>query len=489
MSVPTIFDISKEGRGSFRLPRLDVPAPNCSLCDATYGLELSPSLRRENPAILPQVSELDVVRHYTKLSTMAFGVDNGFYPLGSCTMKYNPKVNEQIASLEGFTNIHPLQDVSTVQGSLEVMHELLKQLCVITGMDWGTLQPCAGAHGEYTGLKIIRNYFLKKGDLARTKILVPESAHGTNPASAAVNGFEIVQVLADKRGLVDLDDLKSKLGPDIAGIMLTNPSTLGLFEQDILQIASLVHKAGGLLYYDGANLNAILGKARPGDMGFDVVHLNLHKTFSTPHGGGGPGSGPVMVKKELSSFLPQPNITVSSNGEYSFSWESCKSIGKVSTFWGNFLVFLKAYAFILSMSGEGLRECGENAVLNANYILARLKDVYEIPYGTRCMHEFVMSLSRLKEETGVTAIDIAKGLLDCGYHPPTMYFPMIVHEALMIEPTESESKETLDAFCDAMIKLHDLACNDAQKLHDAPQKTVIGRVDEVMAAKNPVVHV
>ena len=482
MSVPTIFDISKEGRGSFRLPVLDTPF------DASCVQELPENLKREKPAILPQVSELDVVRHYTKLSTMAFGVDNGFYPLGSCTMKYNPKVNEQIASFSGFTDIHPLQDTSTVQGSLEVMYELLKQLSVITGMDWGTLQPCAGAHGEYTGLKIIRSYFLSKGETTRTKILVPESAHGTNPASATVNGFEVVQVLADKRGLVDLDDLKAKLGPDIAGIMLTNPSTLGLFEQDILEIASLVHEAGGLLYYDGANLNAILGKARPGDMGFDVVHLNLHKTFSTPHGGGGPGSGPVMVKKVLSSFLPKPNIVVNANGDYGFDWGSEDSIGKVSTFWGNFLVFLKAYAFILSMGGEGLRECGENAVLNANYILARLKDAYEVPYGDRCMHEFVMSLSQLKEETGVTAIDVAKGLLDRGYHPPTMYFPMIVHEALMIEPTESESKETLDAFCDAMLELHDSAYENAQSLHDAPQKTVIGRADEVMAAKNPIVH-
>lgn len=479
MSVPTIFDISKEGRGSFRLPRLDVP----NTCNG-----LPENLRRQNTPTLPQVSELDVVRHYTKLSTMAFGVDNGFYPLGSCTMKYNPKVNEQVASLSGFTDIHPLQDASTVQGCLGVMHDLLKQLCAVTGMDWGTLQPCAGAHGEYTGLKIIRSYFLEKGDVTRTKILVPESAHGTNPASAAVNGFEVVQVMADKRGLVDLDDLRAKLGPDVAGIMLTNPSTLGLFEQDILEIASLVHGAGGLLYYDGANLNAILGKARPGDMGFDVVHLNLHKTFSTPHGGGGPGSGPVMVKKALCAFLPKPDVVENANGDYSFDWGCKSSIGKVSTFWGNFLVFLKAYAFILAMGGEGLKECGENAVLNANYILSRLKDVYDVPYGDRCMHEFVMSLSRLKEETGVTAIDVAKGLLDRGYHPPTMYFPMIVHEALMIEPTESESKETLDAFCDTMIELHDLAYKDAQSLHNAPEHTVIGRVDEVMAAKNPVVH-
>ena len=480
MSVPTIFAISKEGRTSFRLPKLDVPE--------AFRQELPKNLKRIEPAKLPQVSELDVVRHYTKLSTMAFGVDNGFYPLGSCTMKYNPKVNEVVASLDGFTSMHPLQDVSTVQGCLEVMYDLLGKLSAITGMDWGTLQPCAGAHGEYTGLKIIRNYFLDKEDLARTKILVPESAHGTNPASAAVNGFEVVQVLADKRGLVDLEDLKSKLSPEVAGIMLTNPSTLGLFEQDILQISKLVHEAGGLLYYDGANLNAILGKARPGDMGFDVVHLNLHKTFATPHGGGGPGSGPVLVKKNLVPLIPSPDVVKKEDGTYDFNWNLPLSIGKVSTFWGNFLVFLKAYAFILSMGKTGLKECGEGAVLNANYILARLKDSYEVPYGNRCMHEFVMGLSKLKEETGVTAIDVAKGLLDRGYHPPTMYFPMIVHEALMIEPTESEAKETLDAFCDAMLELHDLAYKDAQRLHDAPEKTVIGRVDEVMAAKNPIVH-
>ncbi len=483
MSVPTIFAISKEGRTSFRLPKLDVPTSGLG-----FSKELPENLRRVEPAKLPQVSELDVVRHYTKLSTMAFGVDNGFYPLGSCTMKYNPKINEVVASLEGFTSVHPLQAVSTIQGCLEVMYDLLGKLSAITGMDWGTLQPCAGAHGEYTGLKIIRNYFLHKQDFARTKILVPESAHGTNPASAAVNGFEVVQVLADKRGLVDLEDLKSKLGPDVAGIMLTNPSTLGLFEQDILEIASLVHQAGGLLYYDGANLNAILGKARPGDMGFDVVHLNLHKTFATPHGGGGPGSGPVLVKKNLVPFIPSPNVVKKEDGTYGFDWDSECSVGKVSTFWGNFLVFLKAYAFILSMGKTGLRECGENAVLNANYILARLKEAYPVPYGKHCMHEFVMSLSKLKEETGVTAIDVAKGLLDRGYHPPTMYFPMIVHEALMIEPTESEGKETLDAFCDAMLELHNLAYQAPEKLQAAPQTTVIGRVDEVMAAKNPIVH-
>lgn len=479
MSVPTIYDISKAGRSAYSFPALDVPE------SFAKGLKDIPdSLKRTEPAVLPEVSEVDVVRHFTKLSTLAFGVDNGFYPLGSCTMKYNPRVNEVVAAFEGFTSAHPLSDDEDVQGCLALMYDLIEKLSEITGMAWGTLQPCAGAHGEYTGIKIIRSYFMAKNDSARTKILVPESAHGTNPASAAVNGFEIVEVKADARGLVDIEDLKSKLGPDVAGIMLTNPSTLGLFERDILTISKLVHEDGGLLYYDGANLNAVLGKARPGDMGFDVVHLNLHKTFSTPHGGGGPGCGPVLVKKDLVSFLPKPDVRKTEDG-YRFDWSAENTIGKISTFWGNFLVAVKAYAYILSMGKEGLREAGETAVLNANYILARLKSKYDIPYGDRCMHEFVMDLSKLKNETNVTAIDIAKGLLDRGYHPPTMYFPLIVHEALMIEPTETESIETLDAFCDTMLELYDLAYSNPQALKNAPEKTFIGRVDEVLAAKSP----
>lgn len=477
MSVKTIYEISKPGRSAYSFPVMDLD----------YNVKgLDASLSRKEPAVLPEVSEVDVVRHFTKLSTMAFGVDNGFYPLGSCTMKYNPRFTEALASLEGFTCIHPLQDEDTAQGCLQVMYELLKQLSEITGMKWGTLQPCAGAHGEYTGIKIIRSYFMSKGDTLRTKILVPTSAHGTNPASAAVNGFDVVEVKADDRGLVDLEDLKAKVGPDTAGIMLTCPSTLGLFEKDILQISQIIHEAGGLLYYDGANLNAVLGKARPGDLGFDVVHLNLHKTFSTPHGGGGPGSGPVLVKENLVQYLPRPNVKFE-NGKYSFDWSSELSIGKVSTFWGNFLVFLKAYCYICFMGKEGIKEAGEGAVLNANYVLSRLKKYFNIPYGDRCMHEFVMDLSEIKEKTGITAIDIAKGLLDKGYHPPTMYFPLIVHEALMIEPTETESVETLDEFCDVMIQLYQEAFKNPEALKDAPIKTPIRRVDEVLAAKSPCV--
>lgn len=475
MSVKTIYEISKPGRSAYNFPAMDL----------SYSVkDLDSSLARQNPAVLPEVSEVDVVRHFTKLSTMAFGVDNGFYPLGSCTMKYNPRFTEILASLEGFTSVHPLQDEDTTQGCLEVMYKLLESLSEITGMKWGTLQPCAGAHGEYTGIKIIRSYFLSKNQTERTKILVPTSAHGTNPASAAVNGFEVVEVMADDRGLVDLNDLRAKVGPDTAGIMLTCPSTLGLFEKDILEIAEIVHGAGGLLYYDGANLNAILGKARPGDLGFDVVHLNLHKTFATPHGGGGPGSGPVMVKENLVPYLPRPSVKFENN-KYGFDWSSSLSIGKVSTFWGNFLVFLKAYCYICLMGKEGIKEAGEGAVLNANYVLSKLKEKYVIPYGDRCMHEFVMDLSKIKAETGITAIDIAKGLLDRGYHPPTMYFPLIVHEALMIEPTETESIETLDEFCDVMLELYNTAYTNPELLKNAPSKTPITRVDEVLAAKSP----
>jgi glycine dehydrogenase subunit 2 len=409
------------------------------------------------------------------------------YPLGSCTMKYNPKVNEQTASLPGFTSIHPLQDEDTVQGALELMHSLLEKLSVITGMAWGTLQPSAGAHGEYTGLKIMRAYHLAKGDMKRTRIIVPVSAHGTNPASAALNGFSIVEVPTDKRGLVDVAILKGLLDDTVAGIMLTNPNTLGLFERDIKEIASLVHAAGGLLYYDGANMNAILGKVRPGDMGFDVVHLNLHKTFSTPHGGGGPGAGPVLVAPALVPYLPRPDIKKVGDA-YEFDWSSSLSIGKVAAFWGNFLVLVRAYTYILRMGGDGLQGASELAVLNANYLLSRLKGIYDHPYGGICKHEFVLSLESMKERTGVTALDIAKALLDNGYHPPTIYFPMIVHEALMFEPTESESMETIDELADVMVALATMAVDDAGQLKQAPVTTVVGRVDEVLAAKNPVLR-
>lgn len=482
MSEPLLIEISRPGRGGYQFPQLDLPRG----FDTVLPDLPEPLLRKSRPR-LPEVSELDVVRHFTRLSNMTFGVDSGCYPLGSCTMKYNPKVSEQLASLEDFTSIHPLQDVSTIQGCLSLMYNLLEDLSAITGMSWGTLQPCAGAHGEYTGLKIIRAWFEHRGETKRQRILVPESAHGTNPASATVNGFEVTSIPTDSRGLVDIEALKAQLDDTVAGIMLTNPNTLGLFEKDILEIADLVHGVGGLLYYDGANLNAIMGMCTPGDMGFDVVHLNLHKTFSTPHGGGGPGAGPVMVTYDLVPYLPKPDIKLTDNN-YVFDWDSELSIGKVSCFWGNFLVLIKAYTYILRMGAEGIRGAAAHAVLNANYLLSRLKGTFDAPYGDRCKHEFVLSLEKLKEKTGVSALDIAKALLDCGYHPPTMYFPLIVHEALMFEPTESESPETLDAFADALIELARIAATDPEKIKQAPCHTPVHRVDEVTAAKNPILR-
>jgi len=466
---------SVKGRNAYNFPPLDVKPAKA----------LNEKLKRLDEAILPEVSELDLVRHFSKLSTMAFGVDFGFYPLGSCTMKYNPKVNERLTSFDGFTNIHPLQDEDTVQGCLKIYYEMIKDLCEISGMDWGTLQPCAGAHGEYTGLKIIRSYFMDKNEPQRNIILIPESAHGTNPASAHMNGFDIRIVKSNERGLVDLEDLKKNLKSDVAGIMLTNPNTLGLFEVDILKISKLVHQAGGLLYYDGANMNAIMGKARPRDMGFDVVHFNLHKTFSTPHGGGGPGSGPVLFVDKLKKFVPVPDV-IFENGRYSLDWEKEDSLGKVSSFYGNFLVIVKAYAYILSMGCDGLKSASEHAVLNANYMRVKLMQKYKVAYDRICMHEFVLSLQDLKNSTGVSALDISKSLLDRGYHPPTMYFPMIVHEALMFEPTETESLQVMDECCNVILDLYEKAKANPEELKKAPFKTVIGRVDEVLAARNPV---
>jgi len=474
-SEKLLINKSVEGRSAYKFPLLDV----------NPATALNENISRLEDAILPEVSELDLVRHFSKLSSMAFGVDFGFYPLGSCTMKYNPKVNEKLASLDGFNNIHPLQDEDTVQGCLKIYYEMIKDLCEISGMDWGTLQPCAGAHGEYTGLKIIRSYFLDRGEKERNIILIPESAHGTNPASAHMNGFDIRIVKSDERGLVDLEDLKKNLKDDVAGIMLTNPNTLGLFEVDILKIGKLVHDAGGLLYYDGANMNAIMGKARPRDMGFDVVHFNLHKTFSTPHGGGGPGSGPVLFVEKLKKFVPVPDV-VFSNGKYQLDWKKEKSLGKVSSFYGNFLVIVRAYAYILSMGCDGLRSASEHAVLNANYMRVRLEKKYTVAYDKICMHEFVLSLQNLKNSTGVSALDISKSLIDRGYHPPTMYFPMIVHEALMFEPTETESLQVMDECCDVILDLYDKAVSQPEELKKSPCKTVIGRVDEVLAARNPV---
>lgn len=473
-----IFEISKEGKKAYSFPDCDVPEiePG-SIIPSEY-------LRAAKPE-LPEVSEVDAVRHFTRLSGKNYGVDSGFYPLGSCTMKYNPKINENVARLEGFTMVHPYQSEDSVQGSLELLYNLDKMLSEITGMERVSLQPAAGAHGEMTGLMIIKAYHENRGDIKRTKIIVPDSAHGTNPASAAVAGFDVIEVKSDSTGGVDLEALRSVMNDEIAGLMLTNPSTLGLFEENISEIAEIVHEAGGLLYYDGANTNAIMGISRPGDMGFDVVHLNLHKTFSTPHGGGGPGSGPVGVKKELVSFLPVPVIEAREDGYY-LDYERPLSIGKVKSFYGNFGVAVKAYAYILSMGAEGLRHASESAVLNANYMMKKLEPCYHLPYKHRtCMHEFVLSAARQKEHE-VSALDIAKRLLDYGYHPPTIYFPLIVSEAMMIEPTETESKETLDEFTDTMIQIANETETEPAKVKGAPYNTIVSRLDEGRAARTPV---
>ncbi|WP_446719127.1 aminomethyl-transferring glycine dehydrogenase subunit GcvPB [Exiguobacterium sp. B2(2022)] len=472
-----IFEVSREGRTGYNLPTPTVPEVDLeSLLPAT--------MIRKEVAELPEVSELDVVRHYTALSTRNHGVDSGFYPLGSCTMKYNPKVNEDMARLPGFAHIHPLQPVETIQGALELMVDLQEQLAEITGMDEVTLQPAAGAHGEWTGLMLIKAFHERNGDTARTKVLVPDSAHGTNPASAVVAGFETVTVKSDERGLVDLDDLKSKVGADTAALMLTNPNTLGLFEADILEISKVVHEAGGKLYYDGANSNAILGIARPGDMGFDVVHLNLHKTFTGPHGGGGPGSGPVGVKRDLIPFLPTPIVTKTDEG-FSLDYDRPHSIGRIKPFYGNFGINVRAYSYIKTMGAEGLTRVSREAVLNANYMFVRLKDAFDVPYDTYCKHEFVLSGKRQKA-LGVRTLDIAKRLLDFGYHPPTIYFPLNVEECIMVEPTETESKETLDAFCDAMLQIAKEAEENPEIVQTAPHTTVVKRMDETLAARKPV---
>ncbi|NFE79068.1 glycine dehydrogenase subunit 2 [Clostridium sporogenes] len=472
-----IFELSSEGRKGYRLPNLDVPEVELS--------ELLPkNLLREDEIELPEVSEVDVVRHYTALSNKNYTVDNGFYPLGSCTMKYNPKINEDIAALSGFSKIHPLQDENISQGALELMYDLKGKLCEITGLDDFTLQPAAGAHGEYTGLLVIKAYHEKRGDTKRTKIIVPDSAHGTNPASASVAGFDIVEIKSGEDGRVSIEELKKVLNDEIAGLMLTNPSTLGLFEKDIKLISELVHEAGGLLYYDGANLNAIMGIARPGDMGFDVCHLNMHKTFSTPHGGGGPGSGPVGVKKHLAKFLPVPTVE-KENDKFILDYNRPDSLGKIRSLYGNFGVMVKAYTYILTMGKEGLKAASQNAVLNANYIKESLRDYYNIGIDDICKHEVI--LSTLKENPHhIATLDIAKRLIDYGVHPPTVYFPLIIEEALMIEPTESESKETVDEFIDAMKKIAVEAKENSELLHEAPVKASVRRLDQVKAARKPI---
>lgn len=474
-----IFEVSKPGRVGYSLPELDV--------DAISIEELIPSdYIRTEEAELPEVSELDIMRHYTALSRRNHGVDSGFYPLGSCTMKYNPKINENVARFAGFSYVHPLQEEETVQGAMELMFDLQEHLKEITGMDEVTLQPAAGAHGEWTGLMMIRAYHEANGDFNRTKVIVPDSAHGTNPASATVAGLETITVKSDENGLVDLEDLRRVVDQDVAALMLTNPNTLGLFEEHILEMAQIIHEAGGKLYYDGANLNAVLSKARPGDMGFDVVHLNLHKTFTGPHGGGGPGSGPVGVKKDLIPYLPKPVLIKTEDG-YHFDYNRPQSIGRVKPYYGNFGINVRAYTYIRSMGPDGLKAVTEYAVLNANYMMRRLEPYYDLPYKQHCKHEFVLSGKRQKK-LGVRTLDIAKRLLDFGYHPPTIYFPLNVEEAIMIEPTETESKETLDQFIDIMIQIAKEAEENPEIVQEAPHHTVVSRLDETTAARKPILR-
>ena len=474
-----IFERSVPGRRCSILPECDVPVIGT-------GEKPLSAAGRKSPLRLPQVSENDISRHYTALANATHGVNDGSYPLGSCTMKYNPKLNDEMASLPGFTRIHPLQPEETVQGCLHVLHDAERVFCEITGMDAMTFQPAAGAHGEFTGLLLIRAYHESRGDVKRTKIIVPDSAHGTNPASATMAGYQVINIPSTKEGCVDLEALKAAVGEDTAGLMLTNPNTVGLFDKNILEITRIVHESGGLCYYDGANLNAVMGVARPGDMGFDTVHLNLHKTFSTPHGGGGPGSGPVGCKAFLGKFLPGKEIREENGVFYRADYE--KSIGMVRAFYGNFLVVVKALCYALTLGAEGIRDAAHMAVLNANYLRVRLSEAYHMAYQETCMHEFVMTLQPEKEELQVSAMDIAKALLDYGIHPPTMYFPLIVHEALMVEPTETESPENLEELISAFMEIHRKAQEDPEWIRSAPHKTEISRLDEVQAARNPKLH-
>ncbi len=474
ISSPTKLLFERGGcgpRGSF-LPPLDVPA-----------VEPPEALRRKASLPLPNLTEGEISRHYAALSRKVHGVCDGFYPLGSCTMKYNPKIDEEVAALPGFTGVHPLQPPETSQGCLALEEELSGDLCEISGMDAMTLQPAAGAHGEFTGLLLIKSYLAARGELGRrNKILVPDSAHGTNPASAAMCGFSVVHIPSTEDGCVDLDALRAAVGEDTAGLMLTNPNTVGVFDHNILKVTQIVHENGGLCYYDGANLNAVMGVVRPGDMGFDCIHINLHKTFATPHGGGGPGAGPVGCKAFLSQYLPGERVV--REGGSLVRRRAPESMGDVKVFGGNFLVCVRALAYIATLGRDGIPEAAKHAVLNANYMLAKLKDTYSVAFTEGVMHEFVLSLEDLHKETGVAALDIAKGLLDRGIHPPTMYFPLIVQEALMIEPTETESKQTLDEAIEALLDLAREAHENPDALHAAPVRTPVTRLDETRAA-NP----
>jgi len=476
---PLIFELSKEGRTSYSLPDMDVPE-----VDLNEGLG-DEYIRKAAPD-LPEVSELDIMRHYTRLSHRNYGLDSGFYPLGSCTMKYNPKINEDVARFPGFTHIHPHQPSESVQGAMEMMYDLQESLKELTGMHEVSLQSAAGAHGEWTALMMIRAFHEANGDYHRTKVIVPDSAHGTNPASAAVAGFDSVTVKTNDEGLVDIEDLKKVVGEDTAAFMLTNPNTLGLFETDIVEMAEIVHSAGGKLYYDGANLNAIMGYTRPGDMGFDAVHLNLHKTFTGPHGGGGPGSGPVGVTEELAPYLPKPVLTKKDN-HYYFEYDRPQSIGRIKPYYGNFGINLRAYAYIRTMGAEGLKKASEYAVLNANYMMRKLQEAYDLPFTQHCKHEFVLS-GKKQKKLGVRTLDIAKRLLDYGYHPPTIYFPLNVEEAMMAEPTETESKETLDGFIDAMLQIAEEVKDEPELVQEAPHTTIVKRMDETTAARKPILR-
>jgi glycine dehydrogenase subunit 2 len=474
--VKLIYERSQAGRTGYSLPRYDLPP-----------VEPPAALARVEPPRLPELAEPEILRHFTALSSRNFGVDTGFYPLGSCTMKYNPRVNERLAALPGFAHLHPLQEEDGIQGALELMWNLQEILQEVTGLDACSLQPAAGSQGELTGLMLMRAHFAARGeDATRRKIVIPDTAHGTNPASVTMAGYEVTPVRTDARGNVDVDDLRAKVDEHTAGLMLTNPSTLGLFDERIEAIRDIFHDAGALMYYDGANLNAVCGISRPGDMGFDIVHINLHKTFSQPHGGGGPGGGPIVVRRTLEPYLPVPAV-VRDGERFRLDFDRPQTIGKVRGYTGPFGVFVRSYAFIRAW-GPGLRQMSEAAVLNANYLLARLRDAYELPFDRLCMHEFVVSARALKREHGISALDVAKRLMDFDFHPPTIYFPLIVSEALMIEPTETEAKETLDAFADAMLEIAREAADEPETLKAAPTSRPVRRLDEVRAAKHPIVR-
>jgi glycine dehydrogenase subunit 2 len=471
-----IFEKSKPGRRAAAVPKPDLPVP-----------ELPEELRRQQAPRLPEIAEPEIVRHFTALADRTFGVDTGFYPLGSCTMKHNPRVNERVVALPGFRDLHPLQEEDGAQGALELMWRLQEILAEVCGLGAVSLQPAAGSQGELTGLMLMRAYFADRGEGEQRKnVITADTAHGTNPASVTMAGYTLQKVETDARGNLDLDDLRAKVNEETAGLMLTNPSTLGLFDEHIEEVAGIFHEAGALLYYDGANLNAVCGISRPGDMGFDIVHINLHKTFSQPHGGGGPGGGPVVVRDILEPFLPVPAV-VRDGERFRLDYDRPKSIGKVRGYCGPFGVFVRSYAFIRAY-GPALKEMSEVAVLNANYMLARLKETYELPFDRLCMHEFVLSARGLKREHGITALDVAKRLMDYQFHPPTIYFPLIVPEALMIEPTETEAKETLDAFCDVMEEIARDAAEQPKLLKEAPHHRPVRRLDEVKAAKRAIVR-